>query len=209
MVAEDDKEKVINSEFESQKIFEILKKTAFSLSNYIADFFGLNDNPRDTDAREKTSARLEDAQQNIDTANEFMAGLVPGANFAKFGYDLYNGNTDVAWAALPFLALDAVTMGKGKVAKAGIQVLKPLGLGSTGRTAAANLTEQLAMKEIMSNPTLGKVVITGMKDSRWLGWNKMQYTHTALDKTKTTIHYVGQFKNDVLTAVDDFKFVFP
>lgn len=30
--------------------------------------------------------------------------------------------------------------------------LKPLGLGSTGRTTAANITEELAMKEIMSNP---------------------------------------------------------
>ena len=88
-------------------------------------------------------------------------------------------------------------------------VLKPLGLGSTGRTAAANLTEQLAMEEIMSNPTLGKTVMTGMKDSRWLGWNKMQYTHTALDGTKTTIHYLGQFKNGVLKAVDDFKFLSP
>jgi hypothetical protein len=30
-----------------------------------------------------------------------------------------------------------------------------------------------------------------MKDSRCLGRDKMQYTHTALDGTKTTIHYVG------------------
>lgn len=62
------------------------------------------------------------------------------------------------------------------------------------------------MKEIVANPTLGKTVMTGMKDSRWLGWNKMQYTHTALDGTKTTIHYVGQFKSGVLKAIDDFKF---
>ena len=91
-------------------------------------------------------------------------------------------------------------------AKGGANLLKPLGLGSTGRTAAANLTEQLAMKEIMSNPTLGKTVMTGMKDSRWLGWNKMQYTHTALDGTKTTLHYVGKMENGILKAVDDFKF---
>jgi hypothetical protein len=50
-----------------------------------------------------------------------------------------------------------------------------------------DLTEQLAMKEIVANPTLGRTVMTGMKDSRWLGWNKMQYIHTALDGTKTTI----------------------
>ena len=48
--------------------------------------------------------------------------------------------------------------------------------------------------------------MTGMKDSRWLGWNKMQYTHRALDGTKTTIHYVGKFENGVLKYVDDFKF---
>ena len=97
----------------------------------------------------------------------------------------------------------------GRAAAKGGTNLIAKGLGSTGRTTAANLTEQLAMKEIMSNPTLGKTVMTGMKDSRWLGWNKMQYTHTALDGTKTTIHYVGQFKNGVLKAVDDFKFVSP
>ncbi len=46
----------------------------------------------------------------------------------------------------------------------------------------------------------------GMKDGRWLNWSKMQYTHMALDKTKTTIHYLGKWKNGVLKAVDDFKY---
>lgn len=49
------------------------------------------------------------------------------------------------------------------------------GFGSTGRTTAVNITEQLAMKEIMSNPTIGKTVMTRMKDSRCLGWDKMQW----------------------------------
>jgi RHS repeat-associated protein len=87
-------------------------------------------------------------------------------------------------------------------------MLKALGLGSTGRTAAANLTEELAMKEIVSNPRIG-AVITNMKplsDKRWLGWRKMQYLHTALDGKITNIHYVGKFENGLLTAVDDFKF---
>jgi len=86
------------------------------------------------------------------------------------------------------------------------KILLPLGRGSTGRVVANNLTEKLAMKEIMSNPTLGKTVITGLKDSRWLGWNKMQYIHTAMNGTKTTIHYVGKFEKGVLKYVDDFKF---
>ncbi|WP_316814425.1 hypothetical protein [Pedobacter heparinus] len=45
-----------------------------------------------------------------------------------------------------------------------------------------------------------------MKDKRWFGWSKMQYSHEALDGSKTTIHYVGKFAGDVLKAVDDFKF---
>lgn len=55
------------------------------------------------------------------------------------------------------------------------------------------------MEETTFNPTLGKTIMTGMKDSCWLGWgwNKMQCTHTALDGTKTTIHYVGKFKNGI------------
>jgi hypothetical protein len=65
------------------------------------------------------------------------------------------------------------------------------------------------MKKIMSNPKLGDAVMTEMKDSRWLGWSKMQYTHTALDGTKTTIHYVGKWENGILKAVDDFKFITP
>lgn len=36
--------------------------------------------------------------------------------------------------------------------------------------------------------------------------SKLQYSHKALDGSKTTIHYVGKFAGDVLKAVDDFKF---
>ncbi|MBB6238977.1 RHS repeat-associated protein [Pedobacter sp. AK013] len=78
---------------------------------------------------------------------------------------------------------------------------------STGRTVATTLTEQLSMAEVTSNPTIGKVVMNSMKDTRWLGWDKMQYTHEALDGGKTTIHYVGKWIDGVLKAVDDFKFM--
>lgn len=47
-----------------------------------------------------------------------------------------------------------VLVGESSGAAKGVTTaLKPLGLGSTGRSVAKNLTEQLAMKEIMSNPT--------------------------------------------------------
>lgn len=101
---------------------------------------------------------------------------------------------------------NAHIIGVGRYAAKTGTALKALGRGSTGRTTAVNLTEQLAMKEITSNPTLGKTGMTGMKDSRWLGWNKIQYTHRALDGTKTTIHYVGKFEDGILKYVDDFKF---
>jgi hypothetical protein len=92
------------------------------------------------------------------------------------------------------------------VTKAGTKTLKPLGLGSTGRTRAANLTEQLAMEEAMANPAGGKIIMPSLKDSRWPGWSKMQYIHKAADGTETTIHYNGQWVNGALIAVDDFKF---
>ena len=90
-------------------------------------------------------------------------------------------------------------------AKGGTSLLKPLGLGSTGRTAAASLTEQLAMKEIMSKPSSGKVLIQTMKDAsgRWSGWSKMS------NKTAhgVEIHYNALWENGVIKAIDDFKFI--
>ena len=84
--------------------------------------------------------------------------------------------------------------------------LKPLGLGATGRTVPGNLSEQLAMKEAMANPSAGRVIMEGMTDKRWNGWNKLHYSRTNPDGSKTVIHYVGKFENGILTHVDDFKF---
>ena len=84
--------------------------------------------------------------------------------------------------------------------------LKPLGLGSTGRTTALNLAERLAMKEITGNPKMGSVIIENLRDPRWLGWHKLEYVHRGLDGTKVTIHYVGKYVDGVLKYVDDFKF---
>ena len=85
------------------------------------------------------------------------------------------------------------------------KVLKPLGLGSTGRTTAANLTEQLAMKEIMSNPGAGKTLIQKMTDAsgRWDGWSKMS-NRTAHG---VEIHYNALWKDGVIKSIDDFKFI--
>lgn len=87
-----------------------------------------------------------------------------------------------------------------------IGVLKSLGRGSTGRTAARDLGEELAMQEAKSNPALGRVAMGKIGDPRWKGWQKMEYIHRSLDGSNISIHYVGKWKNGVLRAVDDFKF---
>ena len=119
---------------------------------------------------------------------------------------LYDPSFDIFawWASGEVLGAAVVKVyrylsGVGRVAK----VLKPLGLGSTGRTVANNLTEQLAMKEIMSNPTVGKILKKSLSDTRWKGWAKMS------NKTAhgVEIHYNALWKNGVIKAVDDFKFI--
>lgn len=82
----------------------------------------------------------------------------------------------------------------------------PLGRGSTGRIHAANLDEQLAMKQAMSNPKAGQVLPVKMTDPRWPsleGWVKMQQVVKLSNGNRITIHYVY---NTITRAVDDFKF---
>jgi hypothetical protein len=93
-----------------------------------------------------------------------------------------------------------------QVAFGGGSKLVPLGLGSTGRTTANSILEQMTMRHIMANPHLGKVVMEGMKDSRWLGWSKMQFSVTSELGKKAVIHYVAKIENGIIKAVDDFKF---
>jgi hypothetical protein len=96
----------------------------------------------------------------------------------------------------------AKSAGKQLTKGAGNEV-KILGKGSTGRTTANNLTEQLAMKEVKSNPLAGAKELTSVKmsDSRWLvndGWVKMSKNVNGVE-----VHYVYNTKTG---AFDDFKF---
>ena len=100
---------------------------------------------------------------------------------------------------------EAVDAGAGAV-KGGKSLLKPLGLGSTGRTTANNLVEQMAMTDVLANPELGIRLMEGMKDARWLGWTKMEYKVKTAQGLNAIIHYVGKWEDGVLKAVDDFKF---
>lgn len=81
----------------------------------------------------------------------------------------------------------------------------PLGSrGSTGRTIAGNLKEQLAMKQAQSNPMAGEMLPIKLGDKRWpslQGWDKYRQNVNGIE-----IHYVvNRFTGDV----DDFKFKNP
>ncbi|PFD51872.1 S-layer homology domain-containing protein [Bacillus cereus] len=87
-----------------------------------------------------------------------------------------------------------------KAAKNTNHEVKILGRGSTGRTTANSLEEQLAMKEVRSNPQ-GKEIRVPMTDPRWPkedGWVKMAHNVNGVE-----IHYV---KNTKTGEFDDFKF---
>ena len=90
----------------------------------------------------------------------------------------------------------------------GVNILIPLGKGSTGRVVARNIEEQLAMKAAMANPEKGFILPVIINDSRWLGWTKMQFKLDGLDGS-IIIHYVGKWENGVLLYIDDFKFITP
>ncbi len=97
--------------------------------------------------------------------------------------------------------LAILSIGLGVLKKSGTSVAKPLGLGSTGRTTPANLTEQLAMQQVMSNHTAGRQLPVPMTDPRWPasdGWVKMSQNVNGVE-----IHYVY---NRISGTVDDFKF---
>jgi hypothetical protein len=76
-------------------------------------------------------------------------------------------------------------------------------VASTGRTEAANLTEQLAMEAVQSSDlAAGRVLPLEMTDPRWpasKGWVKMSQTEAGVE-----IHYVY---NTISRVAADFKFV--
>ncbi|AUJ26531.1 SAR2788 family putative toxin [Virgibacillus dokdonensis] len=87
---------------------------------------------------------------------------------------------------------------------------KSLGKGSTGRTKARNLEEQIAMKSVLSNPLKGArqvVPASKMKDKRWpgkKGWVKMQrIIEVDRGRKKINIHFNYNKKTK---KFDDFKF---
>ncbi|MDR3060715.1 MAG: hypothetical protein LBU57_01215, partial [Dysgonamonadaceae bacterium] len=79
---------------------------------------------------------------------------------------------------------------------------------SAGRFEPQTLNEQLAMKQVQSNPLQNATEVPiQMNDARWPhseGWVKMQSIVTHSDGSKTIIHFVY---NKATKIFDDFKFI--
>jgi hypothetical protein len=116
-------------------------------------------------------------------------------------------NFTVSYQASKLTLASKTTVIAEEAAKTGSSLIAK-GLGSTGRTTAANLMEQMAMKDAVANPHLGKILenMKPLSDPRWQGWLKMQYSVKSQNGINAVIHYVGKWENGVLKAVDDFKF---
>lgn len=90
---------------------------------------------------------------------------------------------------------------------------EPLGRGSTAqlpgsRANPINLNEELVIKEVKSNPGIGKCIKEKLKDARWMDWNKYQHTHKLADGIIINLHYnVKTSPSGIIEAIDDLKFI--
>ena len=181
-----------------------------SASSYQA--FQGDDNPKKKKAKKKSSFIIfGDKFETSQTREGINNGLLDEQIVQNHADELGESGTYAlfGFTPMPFEAQIAKLFGgffAKEAAVASSEILKPLGLGSTGRVAANNLSEQLAMKEILSDPTIGNPIIRGIKDARWPGWTKMEYIKTLRDGTKIQVHYLAKWADGVLKAVDDFKF---
>ena len=149
---------------------------------------------------------------NISVANPMLAPITDfrfgeAPRFSPASEDQRRGMfaADIAMLMSPLVELGAAKMGVAASADLSVSthLAIPLGRGSTGRNAAMNLREQLALEQAMADPTAGQVLRSlRMADTRWPaseGWIKMRQHINGIE-----IHYV---RNIETGAVDDFKFI--
>jgi len=154
---------------------------------------------------------------NLQDPTGTIVPIIIGAAAAFFAvslaWQLYRnggqlGCLDLGQAALAAMlgaslgAASPVVLGLGTVAAApAIGRAATASLGSTGRTVAQNLREQLAMEAVRAAPGGIPLPSLPMKDPRWeaaAGWVKMAQNEGGVE-----IHYVF---NVITGMVDDFKF---
>lgn len=81
--------------------------------------------------------------------------------------------------------------------------------GSTGRTEARDLYEQIAMERAKTNPfdpgdgNTVRLVVDELGDKRWAGWEKWEIVFRTNEGRKITIHFNY---DPIYELFDDFKF---
>jgi len=174
------------------------------LKEQILNFFGWDLNPDDPKDRKKIDEGSKNRVKAAEEINEVNKFLIVNGTLFFVGEGLVYCIDEFGGAILVrIVGKEAI-----QAIEAAEKSLIGLGRGSTGRTLANTLEEQLTMKEIIFNPANGEVIsnMKPLSDPRWYGWRKMQFIKKLSDGTEINIHYVGKFENGILKAVDDFKF---
>jgi len=146
---------------------------------------------------------------NDGSAELFWSEYMPiTSSFSKFYNGLVSGSKSEMSLGAGLLLLDIISLGESSlITDTTATLLKPLMLGSTGRTVAYNLIEQMTMKQAIMHPELGMRIMENMGDPRWAGWTKMQLITQTQNGINVVVHYVAKWENGILVAIDDFKFV--
>lgn len=165
--------------------------------NWLNDGGWNEDKEAQQERQRRFHQRAEDARKSLSGMKNFTINGKTPAEFARGATD--QQAIDGQEAATKFIFGQAE---KNFYCGPGVScgIVFPLGLGSTGRTAPANLTEKLAMEEVMSDPKGTNTGLT-LKDPTWpasQGWVKMSQNVNGVE-----IHWV---ENTITGAVDDFKF---
>jgi hypothetical protein len=100
-----------------------------------------------------------------------------------------------------YSGLDVETIVKNAKNSISKNIVRPLGRGSSGRTAPNNLKEKLSMEQVARNPKGIDLLNVKMTNKRWHG--KDGWIKRAQNINDIEIHYVYNRKTG---QVDDFKF---
>jgi len=156
--------------------------------------------------KDDSDAAVQEVVEQKERAGMLASAMKEGGELIQGMIDIYSSlpGLDVAFKGAEG-DLEGTVISGGLYFVPGGKLLKPLGRGSTGRNVPKNLTEQLAMKEIMSNPASGRVIQRNLNDQRWNGWVKMSNRNAH----GVEIHYNVQVRNGRIINIDDIKFVDP
>jgi hypothetical protein len=153
-------------------------------------------------------------------AGSFILSSLPVIGTAKSsgelvtGYDPITGNEIPRWLSAGTLVLSVVPFAAGAVKEirgvskaANYEVISTAKAGQSA--IARDLSEQVFLKEVKSNPSSGRTLKGKNNDPRFQtkdGWQKMEKVHRSPDGNKITVHYQYNSKTDQLS---DIKIVTP